>query len=204
MELDRIYLLKFVSKTNEGKTCVTENYLRRIGVGYSIWYTSDFPLSDDIVTAMGCTVKSEVDCTMNHYTIIRQAYERGFKHIAVIEEDVLFNGVTTKEEFEKLLDEIPSDSDITRLCQSLPYNKKAKDKFVKGCKLWGTQFYILNRKGMEYYINEIEKKFTPADFPLVNEDANVNIYSLTDNTFEHLLNHSESITESINKKRKAR
>ena len=83
--------------------------------------------------------------------------------------------------WEEHFNNLPEDWDILRInslrgsyeedyCNNENYWTKQQNL------IWGTGFYILNRKGMKYMIDSIDNYYTPIDHPLTILDSEVNIY----------------------------
>ena len=119
------------------------------------------------------TKPNEYDCTHNHYSMVKQAYDQGYQHCLIMEDDILF--IEDKKLWEKYLDNIPSDFDILQF-GGFTTDKRVveevlnhKDEYwVKhpNVPIWNASMYALSRKGMEYYLEFIDKFFWVADGPL--------------------------------------
>lgn len=117
---------------------------------------------------------SVFNVSMEFYTIIKQAYLRGFNSICLLEDDFVLKD---ELDYEQIFNNLPDDWDILRLAYSYIHEKWMKedldfinspDFFVK--KNWGfggMHFIALNRKAMEYYINFMDDKFEYADAPII-------------------------------------
>lgn len=106
-------------------------------------------------------------CTINHYTIIKQAYEEGSNSILILEDDISYN-----DEYFYVFNNLPNDWDCIRFCwvnniQGNIYYPNKYEYFTKSkLATWGTQCYALNRKGMKYYLDSMNNNFAVADNPL--------------------------------------
>ena len=117
------------------------------------------------------TKPNEYDCTHNHYSMIKQAYDQGYEYCLIMEDDIRF--YLGKEEWRLYLEHIPEDFDI------LQFGGFTADQHIKDYMdeskwwvkhptvgVWTTSMYALSRKGMEYYLEFIDKFLWVADGPL--------------------------------------
>lgn len=130
------------------------------------------------------------NCSFEHYSIIKQAYMRGFNNILIIEDDVVFN--KDKETIQYIMNNIPDDYDIIKFFNEVT-NTSYDDKPVqfindktdlKPYKI-SSLCYAISRNGMKIYIEEMDKNFRIADLILedLKCDENVNFYCLSKNEF---------------------
>jgi len=110
------------------------------------------------------------NCALNHYSIIKTSYERGFENIMILEDDVrLKNG---KKGLIDVLEKLPSNYVIAKLYytnQQL-YESADSETFLAVKKLvknneWflSTAAYCLSREGMKRMIKAYDKILKPAD-----------------------------------------
>lgn len=127
------------------------------------------------------------NCSLEHYTIIKQAYLRGFNSILIMEDDIQFKD---KETVERVFNNLPEDYDVIKFYSSFfDYDYKETTPpevlFSKVYKRYSasTICYALNRKGMEKVIHIYDHKFKPSDVVLdiLKYDKNINFYFLKDN-----------------------
>jgi GR25 family glycosyltransferase involved in LPS biosynthesis len=128
--------------------------------------------------------KGAYNCTLGHYSIIKTAYELGYNHIMIMEDDIEFLNDTNI--VENIINNIPDDYnvisfDIGNDGTNTPYenmmnivnnpNNKINDYFVKYNHNMGASSgcYALSRKGMKHIIDGQERKFMPADYYTSNE-----------------------------------
>ena len=135
------------------------------------------------------TKPNEYDCTHNHYSMVKQAYDQGYQYCLVLEDDILF--IKDKKIWEKYLDNIPSDFDILQFGGFTADERVVEDVlnhkneyWVKHphVGIWTTSMYALSRKGMEYYLEFIDKFFWVADGPLYRasmDNPELNTYICT-------------------------
>lgn len=134
------------------------------------------------------TKPNEYDCTHNHYSMIKQAFDHGYDYCLIIEDDIRF--IKDEEIWKKYLENIPDDFDILQF-GGFTADPKAK-KYLEsglGCwvkhpefGLWTTSMYALSRKGMEYYLNFIDYFLWVADGPLYRasmDKPSLNTYMAT-------------------------
>lgn len=160
------------------------------------YYGTLFPFNEICAASITRTRKglfskpNEFDCSRNHYSIVKQAYDMGVEHLLVIEDDIRF--MNDKELMKKFIDEIPSDYDIIQF-GGFTMDKKATkilDEYDNGkywvkhrdVAVWTTAMYALSRRGMKFYIAFMDKFFSVADMPLYKAPINdklVNVYIST-------------------------
>ena len=135
------------------------------------------------------TKPNEYDCTHNHYSMVKQAYDQGCQYCLIMEDDILF--IKDEKLWEKYLDNIPGDFDILqfggftadKLVVEEVLNHK-DDYWVKhpNVPIWNASMYALSRKGMEYYLKFIDKFLWVADGPLYRapiDNPELNTYICT-------------------------
>lgn len=135
------------------------------------------------------TKPNEYDCTHNHYSMIKQAYDQGYQYCLIMEDDILF--IKDEKLWEKYLDNIPGDFDILQFGGFTTDKRVVKDVlnhkdeyWVKHPKvpIWNASMYALSRKGMEYYLKFIDKFLWVADGPLYRapiDNPELNTYICT-------------------------
>lgn len=160
-------------------------------------YSTTWPYNDFIVDAVNkanigrFTKSNEYDCTRNHYSIVKQAYDRGDEYVLIIEDDIKF--LKRFDIFNTFISNVPDDFDILQLggfttdpnIMNETYSIEDYDKGVKdywyhneSIGLWNCSMYILSRRGMEYYINFINKILWVADGPLFKAPLNKKIIKI--------------------------
>ena len=155
-----------------------------------IYWTCYFPFSDVAANAMLLSNKSrflsnknEYNLTREFYRIIKVAYLQGVKSICIFEDDF---SLINEKDFIKFMNNLPEDFDIVQL--SYLFNddmydfKKLLNKYKNGILwveknfgAWSNNGLILSRKGMKYFIDNINKEFKAADIP-THESKNDNAY----------------------------
>ena len=152
---------------------------------YNIWWTCRrlfFNNENNAFSKIGHiknnpnVISNVINCALEHYTIIRTSYERGFNHILIFEDDVKFN--IDLETFKKCIEQIPDNyccvKFINEAWKNTPYyfdlntltfNKIEEDNINSdlykkiNCQsfekkhLCSTAAYLLDRSGMEKIIN---------------------------------------------------
>lgn len=150
------------------------------------------------------------DCSYNHYSIIKQAYERGLNNILIIEDDIYFN--KDKNIINNIFNIIPDNYKMIRFYTTCNYfentenNKDNKEisyitrddeHFYEMCN--STLCYALSNEGMKIVIDEYEKSFRPADVILNgicwNYALNENIYILKYNSLCNTQFHKSYIND---------
>ena len=158
-------------------------------------YTTKFPYNDLIANAFNnsnrgrFTKANEYDCSRSHYSIIKECYDRGMKHILVMEDDILF--LKNNKTFLEYIYNIPDDYDILQFGGFTTdknavniLNKADKEYWVKhkDVLFWNASMYAMSRKGMAFYITFMNKFFWVADGPLYKAPLNdklINTYIST-------------------------
>ena len=142
------------------------------------FYATPFPFNNILAEAMNQTKKgnftkpNEFDCARNHYAMVRIAYDIGFEHVLILEDDILFR--KDSDFIADYLNELPADYDIIQFGgfsadQRIIPMLDTKEKWIKHnpVGLWTTAGYALSRKGMEYYLMFMNTVlFWVADGPL--------------------------------------
>lgn len=179
---DAIYVLTLSNRQDRTQGII--NQLRNIGMDnmneVNFIYATPFPYNNLIANAFNTTKKgkftkpNEYDCSRNHYSIVRQAYDRGYDKVLVIEDDVRF--LNDVDLFIKTIDDMPKQADVFQFggfSADINLNKYITDN-VDGINwvehndvgLWTTSMYALSRKGMQFYLACMDKYFWVADGPL--------------------------------------
>lgn len=159
-------------------------------------FATPFPYNNIIANAFNATKKgqftkaNEYDCARNHYSIVKECYDRGFEHILVMEDDIKF--INNIDLFINFLNTIPDDYDVLqfggftvdkRINDILDlYDKGIYWSTHKDVAVWNASMYALSRKGMQYYISFMNKFFWVADGPLYKAPINdkiINTYIST-------------------------
>ena len=148
-------------------------------------YTTKFPYNALIAEAfnksqMGRFTKAnEYDCARSHYSMVKECYDRGFKHILIMEDDIKF--LKDNQTFCNYLNNIPNDYDLLQF-GGFTTDPNAKSILQKSDKsywithnkipVWNASMYALSRRGMEFYIAFMNKFFWVADGPLYKAPLN--------------------------------
>jgi len=140
---------------------------------------------------------SEFNLTRNFYTIIKTSYLRGFNNILIFEDD--FSLLKT-EVLNDVMNHIPKDFDIIQF--SLLFMKDIYDYkdlmneyennkyFIKApFGAWSNNGLALSRKGMKYFIDEIDKEFMAADYPAFESANRYDFYGKTNKAEKYKINH---------------
>lgn len=114
---------------------------------------------------------NEYDCARNHYTIIKTAYDLGYEHILVMEDDIRF--LKDANIFNMYLKKIPNDYDVLQFgafTMEPDIEKYLLDDELwfehEDVPAWNTSMYALSRRGMIYYLGCMDTLFRQADVPL--------------------------------------
>ena len=174
-KFDQIYCIHYLPHSDRYKKCLEE--LVRVGIrnsGALSWkLTWDSPIFEKlyevyhVAPSLGC-----MKVGFAHYQCIKEAYELGFKHILILENDNIF--LKDLDRIEKILDDIPDDYDILFLdkipaanakYETAIIDDKVNDSFfdIKQNFYVLANCYALSRKGMKHIIENQEKRLTVSD-----------------------------------------
>lgn len=186
LPVDEIYLLSLCENSQKFETM-------RKRIDYMGFDVKDFrvvkhPMSNTIVSTLNHNLGGYgfaiytggvFNCTREEYTIIKSAYLRGLETVGIIEEDCSF--LKDKKVWEAHFNNLPNDWDILRVNslrgpQHECINRGDEYWFKQFNIIYGTGFYILNRKGMKYMIDCVDKLYQPIDNPITYPTDSVNIY----------------------------
>lgn len=121
---------------------------------------------------------NEIGCAMEHYRIIKEAFEKGIETIFIMEDDIAF--IKDDNYFKNCMDNIPDNWDILMMSSYIGIRTNnyidllARSEsvntywFIPFWPGWCTACYALSRKGMQYYLACQDKYFQVADMPLYN------------------------------------
>lgn len=172
---DHIYCIHYLPYQNRYKKCLEE--IVRVGIkdsGVFSWkITWDSPIFDKLYQV--CNAAPSVGCMkvgFSHYMCIKEAYELGFNHILILENDNIF--LKDTDEIERILNDLPEDYDICFLdkipSKTAKYEEalekdKVNDSFIDIDKKFYVlaNCYALSRKGMEHVMECQEKRLAISD-----------------------------------------
>lgn len=199
-DFDKIYILHLSNNIDRYYHILNEFKRMNLSDKIDIWWTCKRNISVDIGNNLNSIHTPYYDdskkhnkdiygavfnCALEHYTIIRTSYERGFNNIMIFEDDICF--AENREYFDKCLSLIPNDykicklyhsNNLLHLCKDFSKTEnlfKLSNNYNKTTTSVSTAGYCLNRKGMELMIESYHKKFNCADrvFENINQE---NIY----------------------------
>ena len=110
---------------------------------------------------------NEIGCTLSHLKAVKQAYDDDKEYAIIMEDDTSFDLVPLWEQsLMELMRKIPEDWEIINLCPDMRccknYKKQKKDIPTaidwKDNSCWGAVIYLINRKGMEKIIKQLNIK----------------------------------------------
>jgi glycosyl transferase family 25 len=106
-----------------------------------------FPAIAHSIPALGCT--------MSHLAVLKLARDRNYPYVCVFEDD--FEFLVSKDEYTKIIHQIPNDFDVVMLgwyvIEAAPYN----DIFGKVLKATTTSAYIMQRHFYDKAIQTLEE-----------------------------------------------
>lgn len=83
-------------------------------------------------------------CSYSHRDVIRIAKERGYPYVIVFEDDFQF--LVSREEFDKVLANLPADFDVVMLSYNLQRSEPYNDHFGRVLEVQTTSGYIVSSK----------------------------------------------------------
>lgn len=180
--------------------------LKTVGDNLEILHTRFY---DDIRPNNDYLYGAVFDITLNHYTIIKQAYLRGFENIMILEDDFRF--IDDISAVEKAFQIIPNDWDVLkfRYGYNNNHNPLGKKTYENEDDLWMKPIdsmestdaggYALNRNGMKKMIELLDNEFYSTDmhFTHIMNDPTINYY-VTKYVICHNINDESTIETSNN------
>ena len=168
--VDKIYIVSYVKNKDERKR-ITEQLAYHGITNFEFVYTYDF--NKGVNPAAGKLIDKHWAVSFAHYDCLKKAYELGYKRILVFEDDVAF--LKDKLEFIKILvNGLYNKSDIVLydyIKLYAPNKQYFSLKYQSG--------YLVNRKGMEYYIKNFENnKFIIDEYLYFFTDTNKHVKSI--------------------------
>lgn len=218
LPFDKVYMLHLAENENRLNFMVEQFKHHGISKQVEIWWTCKRDISVEIGNNLNSLHTDAYDWykgnektkgvyggvfnfAFEHYTIIKQAYLRGFESILIIEDDCEF--IKDKKLFKDIFDNIPEDYDIIKYHNGVFYENDNDDniinKYYNRCNFakGNTTCYALKRRGMELVINQYNKCFEPSDIVLdkamdYNSCKEVNSYAVN-----KLVNYVEGFISNI-------
>jgi len=140
------------------KKPIITNIANNIQSLHGKWYVLNYQKNKYLYTAA-------FDCFLNHYSIIKTAYNRGVNSILVMEDDINF--IDDIDCIKYVFDHIPEDYDIIKFynlhdCMYVSeVTIENMEWIVDYARTASTEMYAMNRKGMKTFIDEIENGNEP-------------------------------------------
>ena len=180
---DRIFLLNLVENKNRRDFMFSQ--FNQLGCNDEVEVHNAVlhPFCDIIINAFNKSGKgkftkpNEFNCAREHYSIIKQAYEEGANRVMVMEDDLCL--LQDKEKLKEYLENLPDDFDILQMSCITPYknivhilkdNLRSKNPkywmLHEETPMWGAAMYVLNRRGMVFYMKCQDQLYQVADMPL--------------------------------------
>ena len=213
LPFDKVYCLHLATDTDRYEYC--QKLFSKLGISDQVnyWWTTKRKISN-IIGASLKTFKTEYyeyvyrinptvygslfNCTLEQYTIVKQAYERGFENILFMEDELTFIDDIDVIEYV-MTKSIPDDYDVLKFISgngmymfhkkpytkelindSVPYFKKLSfDKDIDGNNaLLTNACFALSRNGMRFFIDFLDDTFTYADHftQAITKDDGLNVY----------------------------
>lgn len=143
-------------------------------------FESDYYMQKALHVGYDTIYDRVASCFMGHYNIIKTSYELGYDKVLILEDDVQFlDGLNLNEIFEQ----IPDDWDVlnfyARGNDPLPEDYTAGEQFWVKEKdtntLYSTTMYAVNRRFMNWYLNNIKLCVADRFYKFINTDK-MNVY----------------------------
>lgn len=110
---------------------------------------------------------NEIATVLSHYFAIKKAYLNNKKLAIFAEDDIILDKINDlKKEINDIINNAPKDFQIIKvgsnnpaICEKLLIRYRNNKLYANRLKIhhnWGAFFYIMNRKGMEWFINKFE------------------------------------------------
>lgn len=195
LPFEKIYMIHCAEDKKRYDYCM--RHFKELGIenNVNIWWTARrnygedirksfdgvvCPYYDSLFKANPYIYSGVLNVSLEHYTIIKMSYERGFNNVLILEDDVKF--ISDIDKLNEFMDNIPPDYDILKLFYIFgPSEEGYGDKYFTKKKVpnWGLicNSYALSRKGMEEMIRIYEEKIIPCDivFEKIDEEK-INAY----------------------------
>lgn len=179
LPFDKVYCLHLAESVDRYESITKE--FDRLGISDQVefWWTCKRPISKQIGDSLESLhtlyydkkrkKKDDVyagvfNCAFEHYSIVKQAYLRGFNSILIIEDDIGF--IDDLDRIEYIFNNLPNNYICVKFWSTHINNLESKKNFsrenfkLKSC---STACYCLDKIGMEKYINSMDRYFTCAD-----------------------------------------
>ena len=200
---DKIYVIHCAENEERMKNIefqINENNLD-IEIFWSCYYPHSYICINSLIfsnKAKSINYSSEFNLTRNFYSIIKTSYLRGFNRILIFEDD--FSLMKT-EILNDFIENIPNDFDIIQFSLLFKDDMYSSDDIIKEYEehnkyfikapfgAWSNNGLALSRKGMKYFIDEIDKKFKAADYPIFESTNPYDFYGNKNNNEKYQLNH---------------
>jgi GR25 family glycosyltransferase involved in LPS biosynthesis len=136
-----------------------------------------------------------VGCFLSHYTLAKQLLEdNSAKYYLIFEDDISFVKNTINP-INYYLSNAPDDWDILYFANTRRINYTTHGQFYKPTGFWGTQSYIINKKGAKKLIEEVQREKIDGQIDAylsrMIQQHKINIY-ITDRNLTYNTDHSNS------------
>lgn len=190
--IDKYYCINLVESRERHNYCAQQ--FNNIGIDVNFWYTTRRPIMQmfgsqipGIKTDAYTNIQNNFNpytfgavfsCVFEHYSIIKQAYERGLNNIIIFEDDIEF--LINKDEWNYCIENIPKSYHLCRFQYTgeslLNFTKNISPFIPETTKRLSAMAYAISKEGMREYINAFEhNKILCADmmfFYLTNKYVN--------------------------------
>ena len=189
-EFDKVVCVNLVNRKDK-KEVIAEKF-NNYNINVEWFEAVQYGFAEEIVKSLKPNINgfprfnlkhpNEFGAALSHYTVIKTALEQGVEKLFVFEDDVLFRK-DFNNKLEKSLSTLPKDWDMINLYSFMynimPENKRINANWITSFRGWSLLAYGINRKAMQRYIDNMDKKFQIADLTSFNmqEESDMNIYS---------------------------
>lgn len=160
-KIERVYVINLPSRDDRRRQWVQQ----RAGLQVLQNRIQIYPAVDgrQVVNTTGLKA-GELGCSMSHIAVWKDAQEKGYNFILVLEDDVLFGGDFEKK-LNNLLEAVQENFDWVYLYNTWDYRPVEKysavlDKVIASL---GTQAYLLNVKSVNRILPFVEEFVFPID-----------------------------------------
>lgn len=120
--------------------------------------------------------KSAAGCFLSHLTIIKEAKEKGYKKIMILEDDCDFTE-NFADKFHTLFEKLPDNWDFLYLSGSLPEFVEKFDGHARVSQVFTTHSYVLNHTAYDRIIEYLSKYFLIKEVDACYTDLHKNLNS---------------------------
>ncbi len=134
---------------------------------------------------------TELGCLESHLAVLKDAQEKKFKNILVLEDDITFCK-NFKNKLSDVIDELPVDWDMLYLYSYHYLPAIAYSKNLDKCNsALSTVAYAVNEKSISYLIDKIKTKTQVIDVAFASQHQTINAYASKEKLCIHYDGYSD-------------